>query len=163
MPLTSVWRADLAKAQRGGQVHWEVETADASDVPEPADTMLRSHLSAASLPGGPVLVFGGARYFTGAYFHDLLELSGGPGPGGAQAARPEAAPAGAPGGLGRLGSLGGLGGLGGLRQLLQQRLRSQPAAPGPRTPRGPAATGARGRAGRLAAMARDGLEGDEPR
>merc|ERR1719313_1848541 len=39
--------------------------------------MMRSHLAAVSTPsleGDRVLVFGGGRYFTGAYFHDILEL-----------------------------------------------------------------------------------------
>ncbi|CAE8669787.1 unnamed protein product [Polarella glacialis] len=45
--------------------------------------MLRSHLAALTVPAGErsvgeaserILVFGGSRYFSGAYFHDLLEL-----------------------------------------------------------------------------------------
>jgi len=39
------------------------------------ELLLRSHLSAAFVPGRrSVIVFGGSRYFTGEYFHDILEL-----------------------------------------------------------------------------------------
>merc|ERR1712190_595952 len=40
-----------------------------------SELLLRSHLAAAYCPEREsVLVFGGSRYFTGEYFHDLLEL-----------------------------------------------------------------------------------------
>lgn len=39
------------------------------------ELLLRSHLAAAFVPGRrSVIVFGGSRYFTGEYFHDVLEL-----------------------------------------------------------------------------------------
>lgn len=41
-----------------------------------ADVLLRSHLAAVHVPErDSVIVFGGSRYFTGEYFHDLIELT----------------------------------------------------------------------------------------
>lgn len=153
-PLGAPWRLDLA-AQR-----WWQDTADGSAVPEPADTLLRSHAAAVVVPGADaqVLLFGGSRYFTGAYFHDLLELTWAPGGHEAAAeAEPEvpldpAAP------LAAMGE--------GLLERLRRRLGlAAPAPPGAppaaglgrRLRGGEAQVGWRGRDGRLRAMVRDGL------
>jgi len=91
-PLTQMWAFELS-ARR-----WSQETVACDEVPEPGDTLVRSHASAVVAPrrstmasGGRrsqgldlgsevVLLFGGSRYFTGAYFHDLLELRHSPPP-----------------------------------------------------------------------------------
>jgi len=181
--LSRPWRFHLASRR------WSQASASADGVPEPGDTLLRSHTSAVALPvqaaprqlppdgTGPeaVLLFGGSRYFTGAYFHDLLALRlplPSPGPEEEQ----EGCAWGAPGdGAEEVGaevervSISGPFGSGeGVLRRMRRRLSGQIsgavasgpsglALPGP-APGG----GRRGSAGRLRAMERDAVAAPPP-
>lgn len=173
VPLTQVWGFDLAAALTSGTVRWGLEDARADEVPEPGDTTLRSHLAAVAVPSASgrtgsaasrALVFGGSRYFTGAYFHDLLELRSEPSSASvssaAQAHETESSVRRSTRSFWqriRPGSAARDGAAAAARRPSSERRGSRTRPTARDGPRWPTGTGQRGRAGRLRAMARDGL------